>query len=139
MKAVTLKAKLELLGIISSYSRPRVSNDNPYSEALFRTCKYRSNYPTEGFESIDAAREWVNGFVEWYNNKHYYSGLNFVTPNARHNGTADKIMERRKKVYNTARTAYPERWTRKTRNWDLPRTVALNPTQEIKENVKKIG
>jgi transposase InsO family protein len=61
--------EMQNLGVISSYSRPRVSNDNPYSEALFRTCKYCSSYPTEGFESIDAAREWVKGFVEWYNNE----------------------------------------------------------------------
>lgn len=139
MKAVTLKTKLESLGVISSYSRPRVSNDNPYSEALFRTCKYRSNYPVEGFESIDAAREWVNEFVEWYNNEHYHSGLNFVTPNSRHNGTADKIMEKRKKVYNAARQAHPERWTRKTRNWNLPDTVALNPDDEMKRKIKITG
>lgn len=72
MKAVTLRTKLESLGIISSYSRPRVSNDNPYSETLFRTCKYRSSYPVEGFGNIYAFREWVNGFVEWYNNEHYH-------------------------------------------------------------------
>ena len=133
MKAVTLKTKLESLGVNSSYSRPRVSNDNPYSEALFRSCKYRSSYPTEGFESIDVAREWVKGFVEWYNNKHYHSGLNFITPNARHNGDADKIMEKRKRVYETARKAHPERWTKETRDWSLPDFVALNPTKETKE------
>ena len=139
MKAVTLKTKLESLGVISSYSRPRVSNDNPYFEALFRTCKYRSSYPIEGFDSIDAAREWVNGFVEWYNNEHYHSGLNFVTPNARHNGTAEKIMKKREKVYNAARKVRPERWTREIRNWELPETVALNPTDEIKNKVKDTG
>ena len=139
MKAVTLKTKLESLGIISSYSRPRVSNDNPYSEALFRTCKYRSSYPVEGFGTIYAAREWVNGFVEWYNNEHYHSGLNFVTPNSRHNRTADKIIKKRKKVYNAARESHPERWTRDIRNWELPDTVALNPTKEIEDNSKKTG
>ena len=137
MKAVTLKAKLESLGVISSYSRPRVSNDNPYSEALFRTCKYRSGYPIEGFETIDAAREWVKGFVEWYNNEHYHSGINFVTPNTRHNGAAYKIMEKRKKVYKAAKEAHLERWTRETRSWELPDIVALNPTEEIKEIIKK--
>jgi putative transposase len=140
MKAVTLKTKLESLGVISSYSRPRVSNDNPYSESLFRTCKYRSNYPVEGFETIAAAREWVNGFVEWYNNEHYHSGLNFITPNSRHNGTADKIMKKRKTVYNTARESHPERWTRNIRNWELPDTVSLNPTKENeRNNSKKTG
>lgn len=139
MKAVTLKTKLESLGVISSYSRPRVSNDNPYSEALFRTCKYRSSYPTEGFNSIDASREWVNGFVNWYNNDHYHSGLNFVTPNTRHDGTADKIMEKRKQVYNAAREAHPERWAQNIRNWDLVEQVALNPTKEIKVKAEKTG
>jgi putative transposase len=139
MKAVTLKTKLEILGVISSYSRPRVSNDNPYSEALFRTCKYRSSYPVQGFDTIDAAREWVNGFVEWYNNEHYHSGLNFVTPNSRHNGTADKIMKKRKKVYNAAKEAHPERWTRNIRNWKLPDTVALNPTEKSEDSTIKTG
>ncbi len=139
MKAVTLKTKLESLGVISSYSRPRVSNDNPYSEALFRTCKYRSSYPEEGFGSINAAREWVKGFVEWYNNEHYHSGLNFVTPNTRHTGSAEKIMKKREKVYNAARKAHPERWTRGTRNWELPETVALNPADEIKDKTQKTG
>jgi putative transposase len=138
MKAVTLKTKLESLGVISSYSRPRVSNDNPYSEALFRTCKYRSNYPVNGFKTIDAAREWVSGFVNWYNNDHYHSGLNFVTPNSRHNGKADKIMEKRKKVYNTAKDIHPERWTRKIRNWELPDTVALNPIAKEKNLSKEM-
>lgn len=132
MKAVTLKIKLESLGVMSSYSRPRVSNDNPYSEALFRTCKYRSNYPTEGFETIDEARAWVNSFVNWYNNEHYHSGLNFVTPNSRHNGNANKIMEKRKKVYHTAKKLHPERWSKGTRNWELPDTVALNPIEREK-------
>ena len=98
MKSCTLKAKLEMLGIMPSYSRPRVSNDNPYSESLFRTCKYRPNYPNDGFESIDTARKWVEEFVHWYNCKHYHSSLNFMTPNARHAGKAKKIMENRKKV-----------------------------------------
>lgn len=139
MKAVTLKTKLEFLGVMSSYSRPRVSNDNPYSEALFRTFKYRSNYPKEGFGTIDNAREWVKGFVEWYNNEHYHSGLNFITPNTRHNGIADKIMDKRKRVYKAAKQAHPERWTRDIRNWELPETVALNPTEEIKRTIKNTG
>lgn len=139
MKAVTLKVKLESLGVMSSYSRPRVSNDNPYSEALFRTCKYRSNYPVVGFESIYSAREWVDGFVEWYNNKHYHSGINFVTPNTRHNGSAEKIMKKRKKVYNAARLAHPERWTKETRNWALPKTVSLNPEKVEKNKTEEVG
>lgn len=86
MKSHTLKSKLEFLGVLSSYSRPRVSNDNPFSEAQFKTLKYRPGYPQNGFKTIEDAREWVLTLVNWYNNKHYHSGLNFLTPNSRHNG-----------------------------------------------------
>lgn len=139
MKSFTLKAKLELLGVISSYSRPRVSNDNPYSESLFRTFKYRPCYPHEGFKDIEAARQWVLEFVNWYNNKHYHSGLNFMTPSARHNGQAIEIMEKRKKVYKAAQELNPHRFNRGTRNWDLSKEVALNPVKEDKEKKEVIS
>lgn len=138
MKSFTLKSKLEVLGVISSYSRPRVSNDNPYSEALFRTCKYRPGYPTEGFQTINDAREWVLEFVNWYNNEHYHSGLNFITPNSRHNGQAEEIMRKRKAVYASAKELNPSRFNRGVRNWDLPESVALNPTDEVKENIEDV-
>ncbi|MGL5150050.1 MAG: IS3 family transposase [Clostridium sp.] len=77
MKSHTLKSKLEFLGVLSSYSRPRVSNDNPFSEAQFKTLKYRPDYPKDGFKSIDKAREWVSNFVNWYNTEHYHSGIDF--------------------------------------------------------------
>jgi putative transposase len=137
MKSYTLKAKLEMLGVIASYSRPRVSNDNPYSESLFKTCKYRSNYPHEGFKFIEEARQWVYDFVDWYNNKHYHSGLNFMSPVARHTGEATHIMEKRKIVYDLAKKRHPGRFNRGTRKWDLPETVALNPTDEIKANLQR--
>lgn len=139
MKSYTLKAKLEVLGVLSSYSRPRVSNDNPFSEAQFRTLKYRSNYPQDGFKTIDEAREWVANFVDWFNNKHYHSGLNFLTPNSRHNGGENKIMEHRKEVYESARKLYPQRFNKGIRNWDAPKKVALNPTDEIKTELKQEG
>lgn len=85
MKSYTLKAKLELLGVISSYSRTRVSNDNPFSEAQFKTMKYRAGYPKNGFASIEEASEWVSNFVDWYNNEYYHNGIKFMTPNSRHN------------------------------------------------------
>ena len=138
MKSYTLKAKLEMLGVMSSYSRPRVSNDNPYSEALFKTCKYTSNYPQDGFKNIEEARDWVYEFVNWYNNVHYHSGLNFVTPMSRHNGKAEEIMEHRKKVYKAAMALHPLRFNRGIRNWELPKVVALNPTSENKPNVKGV-
>ena len=139
MKSYTLKAKLEMLGVMSSYFRPRVSNDNPFSEALFKTCKYRSNYPQEGFKSIEEAREWVYIFVDWYNTKHYHSGLNFVTPISRHTGKGEEIMEHRKKVYKSARELHPQRFNRGLTNWRLPEIVALNPITESKLKIENVG
>ncbi len=84
MKAATFLATLEKLGVQSSFSRPRVSNDNPYSEALFKTMKYCPEYPSKGFLSLGEARKWVQRFVKWYNSTHLHSGLNFITPYQRH-------------------------------------------------------
>jgi putative transposase len=137
MKSATLLATLENLGVAASYSRPRVSNDNPYSESIFRTCKYRPDYPYKGFTSIEKAREWVMSFVYWYNNVHHHSGIKFVTPNERHNGKAIEIIANREKVYMSAKVRNPLRWARNIRNWSLPEMVALNPTNEIKIQVKK--
>ena len=92
MKAATFLATLEKLGVQSSFYRPRVSNDNPYSESLFKTMKYRPKYPFEGFCSIEEARKWVRKFVDWYNNAHLHSGINFITPYQRHHGLSQKVM-----------------------------------------------
>jgi transposase InsO family protein len=86
MKGATMKVTMERLGVIPSFSRPRVSNDNPFSEALFRTCKYVPGWPSKGFASIDEARVWVKAFVTWYNTAHCQSAIRFVTPDARHRG-----------------------------------------------------
>lgn len=136
MKSYTLKERLEVLGVLSSYSRPRVSNDNPYSEAGFRTLKYRPGYPQDGFKTIENAREWVSSFVDWYNNKHYHSGINFLTPSSRHNGKDEEIMRKRKTLYETARRLNPQRFNRGIRKWEAPKAVALNPTDEIKESIE---
>lgn len=130
MKGATFLATLERLGVQSSFSRPRVSNDNPYSESLFKTLKYIPSYPEDGFISLDHAREWVKEFVYWYNNIHYHSGINYITPNDRHNGSGEKIMEKRIQVYKEAKKLNPARWSKTIRDWSLPETVALNPTKE---------
>lgn len=137
MKAATFLATLELLGVSKSFSRPRVSNDNPYSEAMFRTLKYAPMFPEKGFLSIENAREWVHKFVSWYNNEHLHSGLKFITPNQRHNGEDKDIMINRMEVYNKARKQHPERWSRGIRNWKLPDFVALNPVkgEEITDKI----
>lgn len=130
MKAATFKATLEKLGVQSSFSRPRVSNDNPYSEALFKTMKYRPKYPFKGFASLEEARKWVKKFVKWYNYTHLHSGINFVTPYQRHYGLDKGIMENRTKVYEKAKMNHPERWSKNIRNWSLPKYVSLNPISE---------
>ena len=130
MKAATFQATLEKLGIQSSFSRPRVSNDNPYSEALFKTMKYRPKYPFKGFKSLDEARKWVRKFVKWYNYTHLHSGINFITPYQRHYGLGENIMEKRIETYEKAREKHPERWANGIRDWSLPDYVALNPISE---------
>jgi len=86
MKGASLLATLQSLGVMPSYSRPSVSNDNPYSESLFRTLKYRSEYPEHGFADLIDARTWVAGFVHWYNTQHLHSAIKLVTPQQRHCG-----------------------------------------------------
>jgi putative transposase len=130
MKGATLKATLERLGVIASYSRPRVSDDNPFSEALFRTCKYRPDWPRSGFASREDAQHWVAGFVAWYNHEHRHSAIRFVTPSARHAGEDRALLERRTQLYTEARAANPRRWSRQIRNWAPVGDVCLNPERD---------
>jgi hypothetical protein len=110
-----------------SFSRPGVSNDNPFSESLFRTLKYRPEYPSHPFESVEQAQQWVDRFVRWYNTEHRHSEIRFVTPDERHYGQEKAILNKRKEVYALARQNNPVRWTRQTRNWEPIETVVLNP------------
>jgi len=130
MKGATMLATLQTLGIMPSLSRPSVSNDNPYSEALFRTLKYRPNYPSKPFDTLEAARQWVTGFVDWYNHEHRHSGIQFVTPAQRHVGRDQAILIRRKATYLAAKTAHPSRWSQAIRNWDWCSQVCLNPGKD---------
>jgi len=139
MKSFTLKAKMEELGIISSYSRPRVSNDNPYSEALFKTLKYRGNWPSNGFLSLEDARDWVQHFVDWYNHDHKHSQINYMTPADRHKGLDEEILSARKAVLEKARQANPRRWTGSVRNCEPVGAVMLNPDIDEKEPLKVAG
>lgn len=127
MKGATMAATMERLGIMPSFSRPRVSDDNPYSEALFRTVKYRPEYPSGPFASLEAARAWVDWFVAWYNHEHLHSAIGFVTPAQRHAGEDRAILERRHEIYQQARARRPERWSGKTRDWSRVELVRLNP------------
>jgi transposase InsO family protein len=127
MKGKTLLATMQALGIVPSFSRPHVSDDNPFSEALFRTLKYRPDYPDGPFVSLEAAQTWVDGFVRWYNEDHQHSGIRFVTPAQRHDGSDIAILDNRRRVYAAARARNPHRWTGKTRNWTPIEVVHLNP------------
>jgi transposase InsO family protein len=127
MKGATMLATLQRLGVVPSFSRPSVSDDNPYVESLFRTLKYCPEYPSSGFASVERARQWVARFVTWYNHEHQHSGIGFVTPAARHVGDDVAILAARRDTYARARARHPERWSRHTREWTRPAAVTLNP------------
>ena len=127
MKAATMLVMLQVLGVATSFSRPRVSNDNPFSEALFRTLKYRPVFPSGPFASFEAARDWVAQFVGWYNTEHRHSAIRFVTPDQRHQGQEFEILANRRDVYLAAQAARPDRWSSDIRNWSPVDEVTLNP------------
>jgi len=127
MTSHTLKSRLTELGMLMSYNRPRVSNDNPYSEALFRTVKYCPAWPSKGFSSLDAVRDWMLRFEHAYNEQHLHSGIQYVTPADRHRGLDHERLEQRKAVYEDAKRRHPGRWSGNTRNWALTGSVSLNP------------
>jgi len=137
MKGATMLATLQELGVVPSFSRPSVSNDNPYSESLFRTLKYRPEYPEKPFSSLLSARVWVQGFVYWYNFEHLHSAIRFVTPVQRHTGEDFEILEKRKRVYEQAKLKKPERWSGETRNWKPVARVYLNPEKQELGPVEK--
>ncbi len=134
MKGATMLATLQRLGVVPSFSRPRVSDDNPFSESLFKTLKYCPEYPKKPFISLENAYVWVFKFVNWYNNKHLHSGIKFVTPASRHEKRDHIILENRKKVYEKAKAKNPHRWSGETRNWNLDKRVYLNYLQKEKNN-----
>ncbi len=142
MKGVTLMALFYDLGICNSYSRPRVSNDNPFIESLFKTLKYSSSYPHK-FKTIAIAREWFALFVSWYNTSHSHSGINFVTPLEMRTGKYKAIVTNRNKVMVEAKAKNPHRWSQKVKKLATEHIVYLNPTADtrifIKEKLKATG
>lgn len=136
MKGVTVLVLFFSLGIIPSYSRPRVSNDNPYSEALFKTLKYTPGYPKR-FTNMTHAREWFAEFVHWYNTQHRHSGIGYVTPEDRHSERASAIMRKRNRVLALARSHRPERWPNGQMHWDEHPIVYLNPLPETRQSIMK--
>jgi transposase InsO family protein len=141
MKGATMLATLQRLGVVPSFSRPSVSNDNPYSEALFRTVKYHPSFPNKPFDTLQEARQWVAGFDRWYNEEHRHSALKFVTPGQRQRGEDHEVLRQRTALYTMAKASRPERWSGACRNWSRPQEVTLNlqkASQDrllLKENV----
>jgi putative transposase len=130
MKGATMLVTLQNLGVITSFSRPSVSDDNPFSESLFKTLKYCPCYPITPFPNLEAARAWVMTFVRWYNTQHLHSGIKFVTPEQRHRGDDTRILANRTHVYEEAKQKNPARWSGKTRDWAVIKSVRLNPLRE---------
>lgn len=134
MRGSSMLAALQALGVIPSFSRPAVSNDNPFSEALFKTLKYCPLYPRRPFTGLAEARRWVQTFAQWYNHEHRHSAIGFVTPEQRHTGADIVLLARREEVYETAKARHPKRWSGATRNWKPIRLVHLNPDKQVQEN-----
>jgi transposase InsO family protein len=139
MKGQTMLAMMHELGVIASRSRPSVSNDNPYSESLFGTLKYRPLMPVRPFESLDQARKWAIGLVDWYNQEHRHSAIKFVTPQQRHCGEDALLLQKRAEVYGHARDQNPSRWSKNTRNWSRVTEVHLNPDKPDFKEDKSTG
>ena len=131
LKATTVLAMLNWLGVKPSYSRPRVSDDNAYAESLFRTAKYRPEFPAQGFADLEQARTWAAGFVQWYNVDHRHSGIRYVSPAQRHAGDDHAILAARHALYCRARELNPARWSGNTRNWSHIGAVTLNPERDV--------
>jgi putative transposase len=130
LKATTVLAMMNWLGLRASYSRPRVSDDNSFVEALFRTAKYRPQFPAKGFADLEQAREWASWFVRWYNHEHRHSGIRYLSPAQRHAGEDHAVLQARHALYQHARARTPRRWARHTRNWNPITIVTLNPERD---------
>ena len=136
MKGSTMLATLQWLGVVPSFSRPHVSDDNPYAEALFRTLKYAPEYPNRPFFSLEEAQRWVEEFALWYNTQHLHSAIRFVTPDQRHFGQEEVILANRQRVYEEARRRNPERWSGSLRDWTPVGEVRLNPERQLAEGAE---
>ena len=129
MKAKTVNQLLTDLGIAKSHSRPHVPDDNPYSEAQFKTLKYHPSFPDQ-FASLAEARIWARAFFAWYNHDFYHTSLGLLTPASVHYGQAELILSQRQQVLQAAYTAHPERFGRgQPQLPQLPTEVWINKPQ----------
>ena len=124
MRSHHILSTLRMFGVVPSFSRPSVSNDNPFSESLFKTLKYTAGYPGR-FQSLEQAHSWMSRFVDWYNNEHRHSGIMHVTPMQRHTGADKELLARRATTYERARMRNPLRWSREPKTWLRPQEVFL--------------
>jgi transposase InsO family protein len=138
MKGATMLATMQRLGVIPSFSRPSVSNDNPFSESLFKTIKYCPQYPSKPFETVKDAIHWVSEFVSWYNTQCLHSAISFTTPESRHCGEDQEILKKRDNVYRIAKQKNPQRWSGRTRNWEKVESVRLNWLKEEETSVRTV-
>ena len=126
MKSKTVAQLLIGLGVAKSHSRPYTPNDNPYSEAQFKTMKYQPGYPGR-FNSLDEARAWAQSFFHWYNHEHHHTGLGLMTPAVVHHGLADAVYSHRQRVLQAAYEAHPQRFVRGMPTPpELPKEVWIN-------------
>jgi putative transposase len=133
MRSKPLAFLLADLGITKTHSRPYTSSDNPYSEAHFKTLKYRPEFPAR-FDSIEHAREHCRAFFHWYNHEHRHSGIGLMTPTAVHHDTAGELHQLRARVLDAAYERYPERFVRKPPTPpELPTAAWINKPADTKE------
>lgn len=125
MTSKPLSSLLSDLDITRSHSRPRISNDNPYSEAQFKTMKYVPDYP-ERFASVGEARAWMGPFVNSYNHEHRHSGIAYFTPASVHYGTWRDVQEVRQATLDAAHSRHPERFRKPPVAAGIPEQVAIN-------------
>lgn len=131
-KGATLLATLQRRGVVPAFSRPAVSDDNPYAESLFSTLKGHPSFPDQPFDDLHEARRWAHGFARWYDTEHHPSGWQFVTPDPRHRREDSALLARRHALYQAAKAEHPERWSGATRNWAPAIKVLLNPGKPLK-------
>ncbi len=139
MKGATLLSTLQYLGVTPSYNRPGVSNDNPFSESLFKTMKYHRCYPEEVFDDIEGAKAWVIRFTDWYNNEHRHSALKFVTPDQKHRGNDKDVLAVRARTYRLAQRDNPARWSKGIRNWTPVKFALLNPDSKMRAKLEELN
>jgi len=134
MRAKTVAQLLADLGVTKTHARPYTPNDNPYSEAQFKTMKYRPDYP-DRFDSLDHARNWARAFFIWYNHEHHHTGLGLMTPAVIHYGQSNEVRAKRQQALDEAYAAHPERFVKgRPLAPKAPNQVWINPPKSASDS-----